>query len=64
MPDQILISDLRALAVVGVLPHQRFAERRFVLAPLADIAPERCPAGRDEDLEPAGVYPRGRLVDL
>lgn len=44
-----------------VVPHPRFAERRFVLTPLAEIAPERCPPGWDETLEPAGVHPRGPL---
>ena len=37
------------------MPHPFFAERRFVLQPLAEIAPERCPEGWDERLEPAGI---------
>jgi dihydroneopterin aldolase/2-amino-4-hydroxy-6-hydroxymethyldihydropteridine diphosphokinase len=37
------------------------AERRFVLTPLAEIAPERCPAGWDERLEPAGITAVGPL---
>jgi dihydroneopterin aldolase/2-amino-4-hydroxy-6-hydroxymethyldihydropteridine diphosphokinase len=44
-----------------IVPHPGIAQRRFVLAPLAEVAPDRCPAGWDEHLPPSGVYPRGPL---
>jgi dihydroneopterin aldolase/2-amino-4-hydroxy-6-hydroxymethyldihydropteridine diphosphokinase len=33
----------------------------FVLAPLQDVAPERCPEGWDDTLPPEGVHCRGPL---
>lgn len=54
--DDVVIDD-PALTV----PHPSFAERRFVLAPLSEVAPERCPDGWDQHLPPSGVYPRGPL---
>ncbi len=59
--DMILYEGVTIQSEELTLPHPRFAERRFVLAPLAEIAPEVCPDGWDESLPPAGVHPRGVL---
>lgn len=59
--DVILFDDVTIDSPELIVPHPRFAERRFVLTPLAEIAPDRCPDGWDTTLEPAGVYPRGPL---
>ncbi len=62
--DIILFDDVAIHSGELIVPHPRFAERRFVLAPLADIAPDRCPTGWDETLDPAGVHARGSLAGL
>jgi dihydroneopterin aldolase/2-amino-4-hydroxy-6-hydroxymethyldihydropteridine diphosphokinase len=54
--DDITIDDPEL-----TVPHPRYAERRFVLTPLAEVAPERCPPGWDEQLPPGGVHPVGPL---
>src|SRR6056297_260792 len=59
--DMILYEGVTIQSEELTLPHPRFAERRFVLAPLAEIAPDVCPDGWDESLPPAGVHPRGVL---
>jgi 7,8-dihydro-6-hydroxymethylpterin-pyrophosphokinase len=38
--DLLLYGDLRSDAAEMTLPHPRLRERRFVLAPLAEIAPD------------------------
>ena len=49
--DVLLVGDLRVDEPDLVVPHPRMAERRFVLVPLADLAPELVPP---EQLAAAG----------
>ena len=44
--DVLLVGDLEVNDPDLVVPHPRMWERRFVLAPLADLAPELVPADR------------------
>jgi 2-amino-4-hydroxy-6-hydroxymethyldihydropteridine diphosphokinase len=44
--DVLLVGDLTLDEPDLVVPHPRMWERRFVLAPLADLAPELVPADR------------------
>lgn len=67
--DLVLYGDLVIAAPGLVVPHPRMAERRFVLAPLAELAPERIVPGLgrtvaellvaapEDDLAPVGRYP-------
>lgn len=57
--DDISIADDRL-----TVPHPRWTERRFVLAPLADIAPDRCPTNWQEVAPEGAVYCRGVLSSL
>ena len=59
--DLLFYDDIRIDDPLLTIPHPRYAERRFVLAPLSEVAPDRCPAGWDESLPPEGVHPRGPL---
>ena len=44
--DVLLVGDERVDEPDLVVPHPRMGERRFVLAPLADLAPDLVDAGR------------------
>ena len=59
--DVVLYDGVSIQSEELTIPHPRFAERRFVLEPLSEIAPDRCPAGWEDRLEPAGVFARGPL---
>lgn len=60
--DILFYDDLTVSSPELTVPHASFAERRFVLAPLAEVAPERCPTGWDALLPPGGVWPIGPLT--
>ena len=62
--DLLYYDDLTMSGPGISVPHPRLAERRFVLAPLAELAPERCPPGWDQRLPRGGVHPRGPLAGL
>ena len=60
--DLLFYDDVRIDDPQLTVPHPRFAERRFVLAPLEEVAPERCPANWDATVPSGGVYPLGPLA--
>jgi 2-amino-4-hydroxy-6-hydroxymethyldihydropteridine diphosphokinase len=59
--DVLFYDDIRIEDELLTIPHPRLHQRRFVLAPLQDVAPERCPEGWDDTLPPEGVHCRGPL---
>ena len=46
--DLLFYDDVTIDSPELTVPHPRVGERRFVLAPLAEVAPERCPPGWDD----------------
>lgn len=60
--DLLFFDDVVITGGNLAVPHPRYAERRFVLAPLSEVAPEKCPADWERDLPPDAVYPRGPLA--
>ena len=54
--DVLFFDDVRISSEELTIPHPRIGERRFVLTPLAEIAPELCPPDWDDTLPPAVVY--------
>jgi 2-amino-4-hydroxy-6-hydroxymethyldihydropteridine diphosphokinase len=49
--DVLLVGELRVDEPDLVVPHPRMHERRFVMAPLADLAPELVPPGWQDRVE-------------
>lgn len=62
--DIIFYDDISVTDDSLTVPHPRWTERRFVLAPLADIAPDRCPTNWQEVAPEGAVYCRGVLSSL
>ena len=62
--DLLFYDDAVIESAELVVPHPRYAERRFVLEPLSEIAPEHCPSEWRDRLPAYGVYPRGPLGSL
>ncbi|HEY4332839.1 MAG TPA: 2-amino-4-hydroxy-6-hydroxymethyldihydropteridine diphosphokinase [Ilumatobacteraceae bacterium] len=62
--DLLFFDDITIGSPELTIPHPRYAERRFVLTPLAEVAPELCPADWDITLPPDDIRPLGPLADL
>ena len=60
--DILFYDDATLVTDELTVPHPRHAERRFVLAPLAEVAPDRCPPGWSDTLPAGGVSVVGPLV--
>jgi 2-amino-4-hydroxy-6-hydroxymethyldihydropteridine diphosphokinase len=58
--DVLLVDDLTVDDPDLVVPHPRMWERRFVVAPLADLAPDLVPEGWEARLA-GDVAPAGRI---
>ena len=62
--DILFYDDYTITSEELTVPHPRFAERRFVLEPLAEVASEHCPSHWRDRLPQYGVYPRGPIDSL
>ncbi len=62
--DLLFFGDITIASPELTIPHPRYAERRFVLTPLAEVAPELCPANWQTTLPPDDITPLGLLADL
>jgi dihydroneopterin aldolase/2-amino-4-hydroxy-6-hydroxymethyldihydropteridine diphosphokinase len=62
--DLLFYDDVIINSEELIVPHPRFAERRFVLEPLSEVAPEHCPSQWRNRLPAYGVYPRGPIDGL
>lgn len=62
--DMLFYDDVNIASGMLTVPHPRINERRFVLTPLAEVAPERCPVDWDTTLPPSEIHPRGPLFPV
>lgn len=60
--DVLFYDDVHITSEKLTVPHPRINERRFVLTPLSEVAPERCPVGWQDSLPPSEIHVRGALV--
>ena len=60
--DMLFYDDVHINSERLTVPHPRINERRFVLTPLSEVAPERCPEGWERSLPPSDIHVRGPLV--
>lgn len=60
--DMLFYDDVHIDSERLTVPHPRINERRFVLTPLSEVAPERCPEGWQHSLPPSEIHARGPLV--
>ena len=60
--DMLFYDDVHIASERLTVPHPRINERRFVLTPLSEVAPERCPEGWEQSLPPSDIHARGPLV--
>jgi dihydroneopterin aldolase/2-amino-4-hydroxy-6-hydroxymethyldihydropteridine diphosphokinase len=60
--DMLFYDDVHIASEKLTVPHPRINERRFVLTPLDEVAPERCPQGWQQSLPPSEIHARGPLV--
>ena len=60
--DVLFYDEVHITSEKLTVPHPRINERRFVLTPLSEIAPERCPADWQAALPPSEIHVRGPLA--
>ena len=62
--DLLFFDDITITSPELTIPHPRYGERRFVLTPLTEVAPELCPENWQATLPPDDITPLGPLADL
>lgn len=60
--DLLFYDDVTITSEALTVPHPRIFERRFVLAPLSEVAPHLCPPDWDATLPPSEIHGRGPLL--